>query len=226
MTLTVKHIIQKTIAAHGGAVWKHPETLQLNGSAVMYPENGTEIILDTYAMWRVFPKTNTHARKANGKVALLAMSGAEVFFDLRFDGSASRFLLSDQAKKFQDHFKWTNNFGFGIIRFALDRNLECTLTDSYHFGTVPCHYIVIKDASGQETIFGIRKEDFRILYMGFDTPLGFHLRVYGHFKSYPETAFLMPLSLCIYYDNVRWFDVRWHDFVLNRSIAPKVFEIN
>lgn len=226
MALTAAQIIRKAIAAHGSDAWKHPETLQLYGSAVMHSEGGPELILDTYNMQRVFPGTNTEARKANGKVALLARAGDEVFFDLRFNGTETHVFLSETAQKFRDNFTWSNNFGFGIIRFALDRKLECTLTGDHTFGDVPCHYITIKDASGQDTVFGIHKDSFRIIYMGFDTPLGFHLRRYGHFKQHPGNPFLIPLSLSIYYDDFRWFDVRWDDFRLNASIENKVFEIN
>ncbi len=224
MPLTAKQIIEKTIASNGGDHWKHPKTLILDGNARMYAQNEPDLVLNTYRMHRVFPDTNARARQANGKVAILAKSKDIVFFDLRFDGTTSDIYLSDRAKQLQDHFKWSNNFGFGIIRFAIDQNLEYSLTDVYHFGEIPCYYIKIKDASGQETIFGIEKEKFQILYMGFDTPLGFHLREYGNFNRDEMVPFVMPQSLKIYYDDFLWFEVQWETFKVNLSIEDKVFE--
>ncbi len=226
MSITAKQIIQKTIKSNGGEYWKHPKTMMLNGKAKMYTPGEIDLILDTYSMKRVFPDTNAQARQANGKVALLAESKGEVFFDLRFDGAKSKMYLSEHAKRFKDHFKWANNFGFGIIRFAIDQNLECKLVTDLNFGSIPCYYVSITDKSGQETIFGIDKEKFQIIYMGFDTPLGFHLREYSNFKRHKEVPFVMPLLLKIYYDNSLWFEVHWESFEINEPIEDKVFSIN
>ena len=121
-SLTGKAILQDAVKASGGATWQQPKMLMLKGDAVWTPHGKTDaatmLRFDEYAMYRVFPADNDAARQANGKVRFDAASNKTPFMQLIFDGKNTHNFLSDAAKPYQKHFSWSNNFGFGILRFA------------------------------------------------------------------------------------------------------------
>jgi len=134
-----KEILQLAVAASGGSLWQQPETLELHGTALFTPygktDAGSQKQLDTYSMYRIFPGDNKAAHQANGKIRFDAATGNQVFMQLIFDGTKTRNTLSDDARPFREHFSWSNNFGFGIIRFAdKDSFLVERLTDETNDG--------------------------------------------------------------------------------------------
>ncbi|MFM7462042.1 MAG: hypothetical protein ACKO15_14520, partial [Burkholderiales bacterium] len=152
---TAKQILQMAVAASGGDTWQQPKTLMLKGDAVWTPYGKTDAAhqmkFDDYAMYRVFPTENDSARQASGKVRFDAKQGENVFMQLIFDSKATHNFLSEQAKPYQKHFSWSNNFGFGILRFADRDGFQVDrLTDDQIEGAL-CYVVQITDPKKQVT---------------------------------------------------------------------------
>jgi hypothetical protein len=231
-TLDGLAIIKSTIAASGGNTWQQPRTLWLRGDATFTPEGragaGSRLELSDYAMYRVFPSDNDGARQANGKVRfdaghVLPGKGRESFMRLIFDGKESKTEFSELAKPWQKHFSWSNNFGFGILRFA-DREgfkverLADDLIDGHAVFTVR-----ITDPKKMLTTFFIDQKTRYIRSVAFTTDVGFHQRIYSDFTKAPNVDFVQPQRLRIYFDGILWFDIRWREFKVNEPIADAVF---
>ena len=218
--MKVEELIQQSIDAHGGTIWNHPTSLVLNGCASLYDDGKKKHHFDLYQMHRVFPRRNNEARKENGKVSIIAKEMESLFFHLTFDGAQSEVTLSEQASIFSDHFKWSNNFGFGIIRFAIQEKLECKFIE--HDKDDHCHYFEVIDKNQQRTLFGIGKKESFIRYMAFETPLGMHQRSYSNFKR-DENGFVLATHLNIKYGEDLFFEVNWDSFEVNVDIPDSIF---
>lgn len=221
-TLSGLEIARKTIEANGGDVWKRPKTLQLSGEATLY-WNGKVHQLNTYKMWRVFPDSNDNARNANGKVRFDALEGDTVFFKIAFDGKNTAQILSDDAKANEEMLKWSNNFGFSIFRFVENEGFSVTTLPEDFVDGFACYFIKITDPKKGNTIFGIDKKTFNIRLAEFDTPLGFHQRIYSDFKWHKTPKFLQPRRLRIFNDGIKTADIFWREYLVNQPIADEVF---
>jgi hypothetical protein len=220
--LTGLEIAKKTIEASGGETWRRPKTLQLSGTATLF-WSGKIHKLDTYKMWRVFPESNDNARNANGKVRFDAFEGDKKFFQIAFDGKNTVQNLSDEAKANEEILKWSNNFGFSIFRFVESDGFSViTMPEDYVDG-FPCYFIKITDAKKSQTIFGIDKKSFHIRLAAFDTPLGFHHRIYSDFKWHKNPKFIQPRRLRIFNDGVKTADIFWREFKINQPIDDTIF---
>jgi hypothetical protein len=246
-TLSAKEILHRTIAACGGDTWQKPQSLILNGDAIFTPYGSTDttkkISFDRYVMFREYPTENDAAHKANGKVRFDAKYGDSVFMQLVFDGKESKSQLSAKAKPYEKHFSWSNNFGFGIIRFADNDSFKVTrLTDDQVEGQ-NCYIIQIIDPKKMVTVFGIDKNSYYIRMLSFVTEVGFHQRIYSDFtrrdwvvhkpiktedgrKSFSSEKFffVQPKRLRIYFDGLKWMDIHWRYFVVNEKIGEDVFQ--
>lgn len=87
----------------------------------------------------------------------------------------------------------------------------------------PCYFIRVIDPKKNETVFGIDKRNFRVRSVAFDTPLGFHQRIYSEFKWNKNPRFLQPTRVRLYYKGVKTADINWQAFKVNQSIADDVF---
>jgi hypothetical protein len=224
--LSAKEILKRTVTASGGDTWQQPNTLLLRGVATFTPHGKTDSLLhfDKYAMYRIFPAENNAAHQANGKVRFDAFYGQNSFFELKFDGKKSKMLMSDRAKPYSKHFNWSNNFGFGIIRFADRDNFRVTrLTDDQVEG-YPCYMVQITDPNKTITTFGIDKKTFYIRLVAFTTDVGYHHRIYSNFKKATNLSFIQPTRVRLYFDGVKWMDINWQEFKVNERIEDKVFE--
>lgn len=221
---TGKNIWDFAIKAAGGKVWQNPETLHLSGKAIFTPYGRIKDLLhfDTYKMYRVFPSENKAAHQANGKVRFDAAAGDDSFFQLCFDGKNSQVFLSEIAKPYADHFKWSNNFGFGIFRFA-DRegfSIERLVDDQVE--GFPCFVLKITDPKQTETYFAVDQENGYIRQVGFSTDLGWHHRTYDVFSKTP-VGFLQPEKIRIYFSGIKWMDIHWQEYEVNSPISDQVF---
>jgi hypothetical protein len=226
--LTGKTILQNAVKAAGGAIWQQPKTLMLKGDAVWTPHGKTDqanlLRFDEYAMHRVFPADNDAARQANGKVRFDAAANKALFMQLIFDGKTTHNVLSDAAKPYQKHFSWSNNFGFGILRFA-DREgfVVERLTDDQIEG-YPCFVVQITDPKKTVTTFFIDIETNYIRSVAFNTDVGYHHRIYSEFRRAPNVDFVQPTRVRLYFDGIKWMDIHWRQFAVNEAISDKVFE--
>lgn len=177
-------------------------------------------------MWRVFPENNDNGRNANGKVRFDAFDGVNKFFQLTFDGKNTIQYLSEDAKANEETLKWSNNFGFSIFRFIESDGFSVSKLLEDMVDRFPCYFIKITDAKKSETIFRIDKKTFRIRLAEFDTPLGFHQRIYSDFKWHKRPKFLQPRKLRIFNDGIKTAEIFWKDFIINQPIADDVFNEN
>jgi hypothetical protein len=224
---TAKQILQMAVAASGGDTWQQPKTLMLKGDAVWTPYGKTDAAhqmkFDDYAMYRVFPTENDSARQASGKVRFDAKQGENVFMQLIFDSKATHNFLSEQAKPYQKHFSWSNNFGFGILRFADRDGFQVDrLTDDQIEGAL-CYVVQITDPKKQVTTFFIDQQNKYIRSVAFTTDVGFHHRIYSDFKRAPNVDFVQPTRVRLYFDGIKWMDIFWRQFKVNEPIADSVF---
>ncbi len=224
--LSARAIVERAHEAAGGDTWRKARTLQLSGDAWFY-RGGTydsAASADSYRMWRVFPQQSSDAHAANGKVRFDAVNGAATVFQIAFDGEASY----DQNGRIDDAAateRWKSNFGFGIIRFALDEGFALTRMADDQVEGHPCHFIRVTDPQSRETLFAIDRNSYAVRMVGFDTPQGFHHRIYDSFYSRPGVSFTQPGHVRLYYDGVKTADIRWRDFRVNEPIADEVFRL-
>lgn len=226
-----KEILRKATAASGGNTWQQPTTLQLNGNARWTPYGKTDpsesIYFDTYKMYRVFPVENNAAHIANGKIRFDAKYGDSLYLQLIYDGKTTLNYLSDKAKPYQKYFSWSNNFGFSIIRFADRDSFQVQrLTDDQVEGH-QVFIVQITDPKKMVTTFSIDQKTFLIRGVAFKTDIGYHHRIYSDFEKLKpvggEGFFMQPKRLRIYFDGIKWMDIRWEKNVVNGKIADQIF---
>jgi hypothetical protein len=230
---TAKEILQMAVKAAGGETWQQPKTLLLKGDAVWTPHGKTDaasmLRFDDYAMYRVFPTENDNARQANGKVRFDAKYDArasgEPFMQLIFDGKVTHSFLSDAAKPYQKHFSWSNNFGFGILRFADREGFSVArLVDDQVEGVI-CYVVQITDPKKMVTTFFIDRETKFIRSVAFNTDVGYHHRIYSDFKRAANVDFVQPTRVRLYFDGIKWMDINWRQFAVNEAILDSVFVV-
>jgi hypothetical protein len=224
---TAKQILQVAVAAAGGETWQQPKTLLLKGDAVWTPygktDTANQLKFDDYAMYRVFPAENDSARQANGKVRFDAKQGENVFMQLIFDSKVTHNTLSDSAKPYQKHFAWSNNFGFGILRFAERDGFQVERLADDQVEGAPCYVVQITDPKKQVTTFFVDQQSQYIRSVAFTTDVGYHHRIYSDFKRAPNVDFVQPTRVRLYFDGIKWMDIFWRQFKVNEPIADSVF---
>jgi len=228
---SAREILQLTVAASGGSLWQQPETLELHGKALFTPygkyDSGSQKQLDNYSMYRIFPGDNKAAHQANGKIRFDAAIGEQVFMQLIFDGIKTRNTFSNDAYLFREYFSWSNNFGFGIIRFAdRDSFLIDRLADETNDG-FPCYTVQITDPKKMITVFQIDKKSYLIRGVSFATTVGYHHRIYSDFQKIKvgKQFFMQPRRVRLFFDGVRWMEIHWEKNSVNQPIADEVFSL-
>lgn len=217
-------IIARAHAAAGGESFVQPGTLFLEGYNIIRGPRGEESLWDRYAMWRVFAGSNTDAHSANGKVRIEAWSEGNLALLLAYDGEVT----SDQNGPVENqsaNVMWSNNFGFGAIRNALDDGWQQVRRPDDMVDGAPAFFVELTDPSGGTTLFGIRQRDYAILSVGFQTPRGWHERRYSHFFSRPGTDWVQAGRVRLFYDGVKKNEAIWTDFRIGEPMDPALFRI-
>lgn len=223
-SLTGAEIIARAHAAAGGESFVRPGTLFLTGYNIIRPAGGGEVLWDRYAMWREFAAEKGDAHAASGKVRIEAWTGGELALLLAFDGEVT----SNQDGVMEDqtaNAMWSANFGFGAIRNALDEGWSQTRKADRLIYGVPAYMVELTDPAGGTTLFGIRQADDAILYVGFDTPRGWHERRYSHFFEKPGIDWVQAGRVRLYYDGIKANEAVWTDFEIGAPIDPARFRI-
>lgn len=225
--LTAPEIVERAMEAAGGANWVRPKTLQLSGHATFYEQGRADQVtyLDRYQMWRVFPSENQSAHQANGKVRFDAFRGEKMYFQIAFDGQNSHADYSPEAASQRESARWENSFGFGILRFSRDPNFTLQRMADDQVEGHPCYFVRVIDPKKSVTDFGIDRKDYAIRYVGFQTPRGFHHRLYSEFKWHKNPRFRQPTRVRLYYDGVKWTDITWEKFTVNAPVGDEVFSL-
>jgi len=223
-----KLILKKAVAAAGGETWQFPKSLVLKGDAVWTPHGKTDALnsirFDKYAMYRVYPSENKAAHQANGKIRFDAAYGDSAYMQLIFDGQRTKNYLSDRAKPYQKHFSWSNNFGFGIIRFADRDSFQVHQLADDQVEGYPCFVIQIVDPKQTITNFFIDQQNYYIRSVAFLTDVGYHHRIYSDFTKADNVSFVQPGRVRLYFDGIKWMDIHWRMFTVNQPIEDAVFK--
>lgn len=216
-------VIERAVAAHGGSLWLDPATIELAGSAVFYdPATGqVRSTADDYRMWRTFEDGRTAAHEASGKVRIVAKSGSTVLFEIGYDGATTWTERGIMPRAEADAY-WASNFGFGIIRSALEEGFELHHAPARDIGGRTTKIVRIRDPNGQQTLFGFDAESGFITYMAFDAPRGWHERLYSDFVRL-ENGWVQARRVTLIYDGVIANSVFWSETRVSEAIDPGLF---
>lgn len=222
--LSATQIVERAYEHAGGDAWVNPRSLLMEGYGLFWQGGEQFVRYEPYRMWRVYPASKEAAHAADGRVRIEAFNAGEVVFQLAFDGEHTYNQdgrLGDSA----DSERWSSNFGFGVIRHALDDSYEVSrLPDDYVDGA-PAYRIRVTDPKGGETLFGIRRSDFAIVSVGFATPRGWHERIYSNFYRNAEGGWLQPGRVRLYYAGVKANEIYWTRFVTGESYPLDMFQL-
>ena len=220
-------IVRLAHAAAGGDSWKRPRTLHLTGNATLYGDGTAASRSDVqhYEMWRVFPAWSQAAHGANGKFRLDARNGDATLFQISYDGQDT---WNDKGKVEQAAAsrEWSENFGFGIIRFALDEGFKVTRMADDQVEGRPAWTVRVTDPGGAQTMFWIDQADHTVRKVGFDTPRGWHERIYSDFYMVESPRFQQPGRVRMYYAGVLVSDIRWTGATVDAPIADPLFVLD
>jgi len=222
--LTARQIIERVHAAAGGQAWLAAGTNVMRGHATLCRDGDPARCLesDRYEMYRVYPTKLEHgAHAGSGKFRLDAYAGDKVLFKVSFDGERSydqngpvppERASSDEASA----------FGFSAIRFALQPGFTVErMTDDQVEGH-PCYFVRVTDPTGTRTLFGVDRQTFAVRSAGWQTPKGFHQRLYSDFYKVGE-HFVQPGRVRHFYDGVKAVDIRWTSAEIGEPIPDAIF---
>lgn len=218
------NIISMAHEAAGGETFVKPGTLFLTGYNIIHNKGGGESLWDRYAMWRVFADEKADAHAANGKVRIEAWTGSKLVMLLSFDGQATY----DKSGRMADqsaNAMWSNNFGFGAIRNALDDGWTQDRRADRTIDGKPAYMVELTDPKGGKTLFGIDQGTSHILYVGFDTPRGWHERRYSHYFSKPGIDWQQAGRVRLFYNGVKANEAIWTDFEIGKSMDDDTFVV-
>lgn len=226
-TLSGSAIVSRAHEVAGGAAWQRPLTLHLRGRAIVY-ENGvlaTRTVADHYEMWRVFRAWNTTAHNPSGKVRIDAYSGGRTLFQIAYDGT-NTYNQNGLVPGAKASVEWSEAFGFGIIRFALDKGFSITRLADDQVEGHPSFNVSVRDPAGSTTLFWIDSKSYAIRKVGFDTPRGWHERIYSDFKYHEHPHFQQATRVRLFYQGALTNDITWEKYEVNAPIADSVFVID
>jgi len=224
-SLDGRQIIEMAHEAAGGEIFVKPGTLFLSGQNVIYSRDGGTSVWDNYAMWRVFGEEKNDAHSANGKVRIEAWKGSKLAMLISFDGESTY----DKSGRMEDqsaNAMWSNNFGFGAIRNALDEGWTQERRSDRTIDGKPAYMVQLTDPEGGKTLFAFDRSNMQILYVGFDTPRGWHERRYSDYFSKPGSSWQQAGRVRLFYDGVMANEAIWTDFEIGGDFEDQVFVID
>ena len=222
--LSGRDIVARAHAAAGGEAWLHAGSNVMRGHATLCRGGRREACVhaDRYEMYRVYPTELAKAHAGSGKFRLDAFDGERVLFQVAFDGERSY----DQDGVVPGPRAQTDEgtgFGFSAIRFALEEGFTVErLVDDQVEGR-PCFFVRVTDPSGQTTLFGIDQQDYSIRSAAWQSPRGWHQRLYSEFYRVGDGGFLQPGRVRHYYDGVKSVDIHWTSAELGSDIPDETF---
>lgn len=222
--LSAAEIIARAHDAAGGRAFVRPESLFLKGYNIIRTPTGEEILWDRYAMWRVFKDDKTDAHAASGKVRIEAWSGDELALLLAFDGAVTsneNGPMADQSA----NTTWSSSFGYGAIRNALDEGWSQERKADRLIDGEPAYMVELADPSGGTTLFGIRQSDDAIVYVGFQTPRGWHERRYGEFFEKEGVSWRQAGRVRLFYQGIKVNEAVWTDFQIGETYDNEMFRV-
>lgn len=222
-----RDMVARAVEAHGGEVWLAPGTLILAGEAEFFAPDQVEPVsrVDDYRMWREMNPNRDSAHGADGKVRIDARTSGKLIFAVGYDGKSTwtdkGVMPAAEAEAY-----WASNFGFGIIRAALEKKLRIERAPSRDIAGHPVDMVRIYDARGEATLFGFDKESHFIRYMAFQSPRGWHERQYDDFIRLTGTNWVQAREVTLFYNGIMANRVRWHTAEIGVPIEPGHFEFD
>jgi len=223
-SLSDEQIIAAVYEANGGEAWRRPQTLYLEGYGIFWPDGtaNSRVVADHYRMWREFAPASADAHLANGKVRIDSFVGDGTMFQIAFDGETA-YNADGPIPGGAASPQWKNSFGFGIIRYALDDGFALERLPDDTVEGHPAFFVRVSDPAGSQTLFGIDKRDYAVRMVGFETPKGWHHRLYSDFVTGDDPAWRQPRLVRLYYDGVKQNEIHWQVFRVNEPVADEVF---
>ncbi len=220
---TPRQVVERAVEAHGGELWLKPGTLHLIGTATFFdPETGeVRSSADDYRMLREMDAERTSAHGASGKVRIIAKAGEKTLFEVGYDGETT-WTQNGIIPKAQADAYWATNFGFGVVRQALKEGFTLSFAPPRNVRGRDTRLVRITDPGGAQTLFGFDAESGFITYLAFDTPRGFHERLYADFVKL-ENGWVQARSVTLLYDGVMNNTVFWKTTKVGEVIEPGVF---
>lgn len=217
-------ILEAAVAAAGGDTWLAPTSLVLEGTADFYAPDQAHPVThaDEYRLWRAMNRDRSVAHSADGKVRIVAREGGRTIFAIGFDG-ATTWNEKGIVPKAQADAYWSEHFGFGIIRHALNDGFKLESAPTRNVDGHALDMIRVIDPTGQLTLFGIDRESRFIRYMGFATPKGWHERTYDDFVMVENPRWLQAREVTLYYNGVRANTVHWRTARVNGPVPEELF---
>ncbi len=222
--LTAEDIVSRAHAAAGGDFWVKPRSAFMSGHALFwYGGAATPVPHEQHRMWRVYPTAKSDAHQADGKVRIDSIRDGKPIIQLAFDGTHTYNQQGKVPEEQADSRRWASNFGFGVIRHALDEGYSLRRVADDEVDGHPVHVVQVIDPAGGETLFAFDRESFAIRKLAFATPRGWHERLYSDFFSKPGVDWVQPGKVRLYYNGVKSNEVYWTDFRINEEIPGSVF---
>jgi hypothetical protein len=222
---SARQIVERVHAAAGGEAWLNAGTNVMRGDATLCRDGDPArcVHADRYVMYRVYPtELQQGAHAGSGKFRLDARTGDKVLFQVAFDGERSYDqngpIPPERASRAE-----ASGFGFSAIRFALEPGFTVERVTDDQVEGHPCHFVRVTDPTGTRTLFGIDQATFAVRSAGWQTPEGFHQRLYSDFYRVGETAFVQPGRVRHFYDGVKSVDIRWTSADIGKPIPDGVF---
>ncbi|HYC02470.1 MAG TPA: hypothetical protein VED40_04210 [Azospirillaceae bacterium] len=219
-----RQILQKAVEAAGGEAWLNAKTLILEGYGLFYPQGAQSPMVkaDSYRMWRVFDPNRKEAHGPDGKVRIDSFTGGKVMFQVSYDGQDT-WTQAGKAKPEEAQRYWASAFGFGIIRHALKPEFKVVRAPDDLVDGHPVWMVKVTDPGGQETLFGIDKATGYIRKAGFQTPRGWHERLYADFEVLDNPRWVQARHVRLYYNGVKANEIFWTRTQVNAPIDETLF---
>lgn len=218
-------LLAAAVAMAGGETWLNPSSLYLEGYAVFYAPDGVtpRSTSDDYRMWRAINPERTVSHGADGKVRITAKAKDRLLFEVGYDGVTTWTEKGVMAKAEADAY-WAANFGFGIIRQAGKPGFTVEAAPGRNVEGHDLAMIRILGPDGGKTLFGIDRKSRYIRYMAFNTPRGFHERIYDDFQRLKNPRWVQPRRVTLLYDGVMANRVFWTRTRVNGPMPGSIFD--
>lgn len=217
-------IVARAHAAAGGDVWVNPESAYMSGYGLFWRGGDGPVRHERHEMWRVYPQEKSEAHQADGRVRIDSWRDGVLAFQVSFDGTHT-YTQEGRVDDAADSERWASNFGFGVIRHALDEGYSVERMADDEVGGRPAFTVVIVDPAGGRTLFSVARDDFAILKLAFDTPRGWHERLYSDFFTDERTGWVQPGRVRLFYDGIKANEVIWTDVEINAHWPLEHFQL-
>lgn len=221
--LTARDIMARATEVAGGDAWRLATSIRLTGDATLF-RDGRAVRVDDYRMYRIYPRALDQAHTTTGKFRLDASTDERPIFSISFDGEQMYDRNGPMDPAAAERLA-ASSFGYSAARFALDDGFALRRMPDDQVEGHASHFVQVRDPSGGETLFGIDAGNFRIRLVAWDTPQGWHQRVYSDFYWVEDPGFLQPGRVRLYYDGVKTVDINWRQAEVNVPLPDSLFAI-